>query len=521
MLGGRCCASLVLGLVLLAALPQRTEAVNPETLLMPGKLSTAHAKYEEQCTQCHDRSDRNRQTHLCLDCHKEIAADLAHQRGFHGRLRGIETSQCRACHSEHLGRAGDIVKLNRDEFDHEGTDYPLRGAHLNATCESCHAAGTPFRKTPVECIGCHGKVEPHDGRLGRDCAACHKVTVWRDVTFNHDKTQFQLKGKHTDAPCVSCHFGNRYKDTPRQCVSCHAADDVHHGERGPKCADCHAPSGWKTASFDHGKETDFPLKGVHAHVDCRDCHRTGNLHDKLPRDCFGCHQGQDAHAGRLGTSCETCHDNEKWKPSLFDHSRDTRWALTGRHAKLECHLCHTAVVASQKLSTDCVSCHRASDAHAGRLGTRCDECHSADGWRVGVSFDHDLSKFPLLGQHVAVPCEQCHLTRQYRDVGHACIDCHAREDIHKGSLGKECAGCHSPNGWSSWEFDHGKQTGFALSGAHRRLTCSDCHKQPADRVKLGSTCISCHANDDVHLGQYGHECQRCHSDVTFKGARVQ
>jgi len=55
---------------------------------MPGKLSAAHVKYEEQCSLCHDRTDRNRQTQLCLDCHKEIAGDLRQQRGFHGRFPG-------------------------------------------------------------------------------------------------------------------------------------------------------------------------------------------------------------------------------------------------------------------------------------------------------------------------------------------------------------------------------------------------------------------------------------------------
>ena len=94
---------------------------------MPGKLSAAHAKYEEQCSRCHDRSDRNRQTQLCLDCHKDIAADVRPKQGFHGRLTGIGTSQCRACHSEHHGRDNDIVKLSREQFNHERTDYPLRG----------------------------------------------------------------------------------------------------------------------------------------------------------------------------------------------------------------------------------------------------------------------------------------------------------------------------------------------------------------------------------------------------------
>jgi hypothetical protein len=159
--------------------------------------------------------------------------------------------------------------------------------------------------------------------------------------------------------------------------------------------------------------------------------------------------------------------------------------------------------------------------HAGKLGKKCDQCHTPEGWRASVSFDHDLTKFPLVGLHVAVPCEQCHVTRQYRDVGHECIDCHQKDDVHKGNLGKDCGRCHTPNSWRLWEFDHGKETHFALTGAHGKLACEACHRRPPDEVKLKQDCLSCHEKDDIHLGQYGRQCDRCHTTITFKGARVQ
>jgi len=86
-----------------------------------------------------------------------------------------------------------------------------------------------------------------------------------------------------------------------------------------------------------------------------------------------------------------------------------------------------------------------------------DDCHTPKGWRSSVSFDHDLTKFPLVGLHVHGSVRAVHLTRQYRDVGHECIDCHKKDDVHKGNLGKDCARCHSSNGWKMWEFDHGKK----------------------------------------------------------------
>jgi hypothetical protein len=508
--------------MLMSCLPSRfANAVNPETLLMPGKVTAAHEKYEEDCSQCHDRADRERQTQLCLNCHKDVAADVQGRRGFHGRLPGIESSQCRACHLEHVGRTADIVKLSREQFDHEMTDFALQGAHRTVACDSCHEKGKLYREAPADCLACHKKQEPHEGKLGKNCASCHAASAWQEVRYDHDKTKFPLRDKHTDVPCVQCHFGNLYKGTPQQCVSCHAPDDVHQGERGTKCGDCHTTAGWATSKFDHAKETGFALVGIHSRIDCQDCHRSGRFDDSLPTDCFSCHRGEDSHAGRLGQECGKCHDNEKWHPATFDHTRDTKWPLAGRHEQVDCHACHTAVVATQKIAADCHGCHRASDVHSGELGKDCAQCHSPDGWRVGVQFDHDLSDFPLVGLHVAVPCEQCHVTRAYKDAGEKCHDCHKKDDVHKGGLGDDCARCHSPNGWRIWDFDHGKETGFALTGAHGKLACASCHKQPADQVKLDQSCVSCHAQDDVHLGQYGRQCQRCHSTVTFKGARLQ
>src|SRR5690242_20599009 len=110
----------------------RADAAGIETLLMPGKVSKTHEKYEETCNNCHDRSNRERQSALCLDCHKDIAADVHAKTGFHGRLVNIDRSQCRACHTEHLGRDADIMRMNVVTFDHGKTDFPLEGQHARS-----------------------------------------------------------------------------------------------------------------------------------------------------------------------------------------------------------------------------------------------------------------------------------------------------------------------------------------------------------------------------------------------------
>jgi hypothetical protein len=240
----------------------------------------------------------------------------------------------------------------------------------------------------------------------------------------------------------------------------------------------------------------------------------------VSEDCHGCHAARDAHAGRLGERCETCHRTERWGDTTFDHAT-TQFALAGAHKTVDCHACHTASTASQHLGSQCVNCHLGNDVHAGLLGSKCDTCHVAEGWRTDVRFDHDLTDFPLLGQHIVVGCEQCHLTSKYKDAGHECVACHEANDKHRGSLGRTCESCHSPNGWNLWQFDHERITGFALSGAHDKLACADCHRRPPEEAPLARECASCHANDDVHFGDFGRQCQRCHSTITFRQVRIR
>src|SRR5438105_12943890 len=95
---GRCHALLIFGWLTGLLAGGRAEAVNPETPLMPGKLSTAHVKYEETCSLCHDRSDRGKQTQLWLDCHKEIAGDLREHSHLHARLPRLHDAESRRRH---------------------------------------------------------------------------------------------------------------------------------------------------------------------------------------------------------------------------------------------------------------------------------------------------------------------------------------------------------------------------------------------------------------------------------------
>jgi len=503
------------------ASPRLVLAADIEKLMMPGEVISGHAKFESDCSQCHLRFRKGTQTQLCLDCHEEITADVEGKKGFHGRIADMATKTCKSCHSEHLGRDADIVQLNPLTFNHKATDFPLEGAHNDTACTACHLPDKTYSEAPAACNDCHGKQDPHKNNLGDKCDKCHTSDKWTSFEFDHDKTDFRLRGTHREVRCASCHINERYKDTPERCNSCHALNDVHAGANGEKCESCHNEKSWDKTDFDHDRETDFALKGKHRDVRCEACHINPVKDRKTDSECVACHRSDDAHHGNYGKKCDSCHTVDGWSRTRFDHDRKTEFPLTGRHAKLTCAACHQGDIHKEELSVSCASCHAGDDLHRGQEGKACERCHQTENWSERILFDHDLTRFPLLGLHATAPCEECHTTQAFQDAPLPCIDCHREDDEHQSTLGPECQQCHNPNSWSAWQFDHKEQTGFQLEGAHETLTCSDCHITPTDtRPDKGKSCNSCHRSDDIHKGQFGQNCVRCHTTESFSDVHI-
>ena len=516
----------VLQLAFLVFIPSAAVAIDFEKLVMPGPLIEGHAKVESNCTSCHQPFEARKQRLLCLVCHEDVSDDIEAKAGFHGRFPSIAGSRCRDCHTDHEGRDADIVDLDPETFDHRFTDFELRGKHRSVKCSACHkeekeGEGFKFRDAKSDCVACHKEDDPHKGRLGEKCASCHVERSFTEAKFDHDETDFPLVGKHEQVDCALCHAGERYEGTPKDCRSCHATNDVHRGEFGRDCARCHQPERWDRSYFDHGKETGFKLQNRHAKVKCRACH-VGPLEEQdLDTACASCHSSDDVHRGRNGTDCASCHSTRGWARVSFNHDRDTKFPLKGEHEGLSCQSCHRADPRTEKLEMSCISCHRSDDAHAGSEGEDCGRCHNPTGWRRDVNFDHDLTRFPLLGLHAAVACESCHGTTHFRDTDTQCLACHKADDVHRKTLGPDCARCHNPNSWSLWRFDHNTETDFDLRGAHEGLNCAACHKRPVTgKFRQRSDCAACHAFDDVHDGGFGRDCGRCHNDTRWSDISI-
>jgi hypothetical protein len=488
------------------------------------QLKGAHREARVKCASCHLAKVKYRDApKLCNDCHKKDDQEKGH--------KGSLGKQCENCHDEKSWKDA--------RFDHEKTKFSLVGGkHAEAKCSGCHKDLT-YKNAPLDCNSCHKKDDQekgHKGRYGTKCESCHNDKGWKELRFNHDTdTRYPLRGKHNQVKCNSCHLpekGQIYQHKlPDKCVACHKKDDQEKGHRGglgEKCESCHNERGWKNSNFNHD-DTHFPLRDKHKEAKCDTCHKGGvsgpNAKLKLEKECVACHRKDDqekGHKGRYGNKCESCHNEKKWTTTTFDHDRDTKYKLKGKHQQTKCDACHLpekgALYQQQKLDSQCIACHKKDEKHKNQLGNKCESCHNEKRWQ-DAPYDHNKSRFPLTGSHAKTECKKCHQTPAFHDAPSACNACHEKDDKHKRRFGTKCETCHYTGTWKSWDFDHGT-TRFVLDGGHTKVACYDCHKEPTgNQNKPGRVCISCHLKDDVHDGGFSGQCERCHVTSNWKKVR--
>ncbi len=409
------------------------------------------------CASCHLDEHRGRTSAACQDCHSvdawKPAVGFDHDRtrfmltGLHRNLRCAQchttrreiatgpdgrsdtsfvdfhaakpqwAAGCIACHpsphrpGEEVGRCEKchttggwfVLADSMRRFDHTPTGFPLRGAHADAACESCHLssdrAPLPARVALVRanfvrplsrermlfgrCDACHADV--HASQLPvaqtasvQDCQACHTEVKFTPTTFTiaaHDSTRFPLDGAHAATPCSACHpllsgaargSGQvQFRHADLACVSCHA--DPHGGQFAGRhvpgtrpaaatetasraaCTPCHVTAAWDAVAFDHDS-TRYPLRGAHRTLACGKCH-TAPAPGRpirfagLPLTCNGAGCHVDPHAGQFagrqrGSACTTCHTETAWASLVFNHQTDTDYPLDGAHRRLRCVACH-------------------------------------------------------------------------------------------------------------------------------------------------------------------------------------
>ncbi|MGB5556015.1 MAG: hypothetical protein WBM83_15270, partial [Flavobacteriaceae bacterium] len=276
---------------------------------------------DEKCLSCHDDYHQNTLANTCLDCHNmegfEPAPKFDHDqadfqlKGEHANIDCIECHQittrngkdfqefsnipfkdCVSCHDDpHNGQLeGTCVQchtetafndfIGKGKFDHNTTEFTLRGRHNEIDCFNCHAQSSEplavfqdmenFNEN--SCVSCHEDV--HEGKFGTDCVKCHKESSFLSLRsmdfFDHTKTDYPLEGKHVQVDCKECH--KKRFTTPidfSACNNCHS--DYHRGEfkeKGvlPDCVECHSLEqgfDYSLYTLEQHQDTKFPLEGAH------------------------------------------------------------------------------------------------------------------------------------------------------------------------------------------------------------------------------------------------------------------
>ncbi len=549
------------GLLLLAASPAAAQ------FFSPGPLARAHSSLEgiDKCAKCHDEQ-KGLAARLCLDCHTELQRRVASGAGFHGRLPAAKKEECQGCHPDHRGVDLALIEWEggRDAFDHRKSGWPLLQAHAKVKCDECHqkrlivdrAIVQMLQKQPrrttllgasSRCDSCH--FDEHRGQLARTCESCHDQAAWKPApTFNHQKTDYPLLGKHKDVACAKCHpaatddqfLANAFPK-PRaasfmqmkplefkSCESCH--NDPHKGALGPDCAGCHSEAGWKVIKADKGRDTSFhdktkfPLRGGHVGVQCKSCHgpfpgQPARFKGLAFGACSDCHE--DGHMGQLRAkppakvvACEGCHTVNAFIPARYEleQHQETKFPLDGAHGTAACR-----------------GCHPVDEGLAARIPAAVHQ-------RLRAQRRPEHFSFAVL---------------RPKKTAQACNGCHA--DVHRGQFAQAvggrkdegaarekagCADCHRTTSFTDLTFDHDKDSRFPLTGKHAQTPCAGCHAPersgtgpPFVRYRpLDLRCGSCHT--DYHQGQFlvsfattrakggkrarARDCNVCHETADFK-----
>lgn len=506
----------------------------------------------------------------CLKCHPKNVFKLpsakpdscgntgCHQSPHTGHIFGARA--CEWCHSPTFKTLKNI-----QVFDHsERTRFDLGPAHRKIKCEQCHTKAIGEARPSRACEQCHAKDSHHGDRFNEfgsppRCETCHPSggPKFTPSAFNHGtRTKFELKFKHAEQACRSCHRGKTPSDFERftfdpnkECMSCHAHAKVHKDDEHPtgkyknsQCLQCHMHAGDPTIRTGrdnrivgdaHGPNGTFPLIKKHKDVACGACHTGRDSRSKtsfsgLKPNCNAagqCHE-DSLHRGTLGDGCMACHVSGTWDAIKFDHDKpfpkDAKgkvdsFPLKGEHKKNKCESCHPQRKFSEAPTTcSAEGCHKADDAHKGRLGDKCEQCHVETGDNI---FNHNsMAAFRLDGKHLTVRCADCHPSVTFKPRPSDCFGCHPEPAVHKGQYGTGCAQCHTTRTWEDVKPLHDVGD-FSLRGMHDNMSCERCHRDNRPLAGSGNLCINCHRQDDIHNNSLSPRCGECHTQWSFAPAK--
>jgi len=209
-------------------------------------LNGAHGNLD--CIKCHSSGYSDLATD-CYSCHREDYTGVSDP----NHIENNFDQNCSKCHT--------TSGWSPSTFDHNQTQFPLTGAHVEVACKDCHGQG--FSGISTECYSCHednytNTSNPNHAaaQFPLQCQDCHNTSKWKPASWDHDNQFFPIySGEHKGewGACKDCHVNtSNYKTF--ECINCHEhrqskMDDEHDEVSGyqylsVKCYECH-PKGKK------------------------------------------------------------------------------------------------------------------------------------------------------------------------------------------------------------------------------------------------------------------------------------
>ena len=248
--------------------------------------------------------------------------------------------------------------------------------------------------------------------------------------------------------------------------------------------------------------------------------------------------------GPLTIPCENCHTAAGWRPIRavpeFDHNK-TSYPLRGLHENVKCVACHIKPVFTN-VGKNCADCH--ADIHRRQMGPDCAQCHTVQGWNIAVQQvkDHQ-NRFPLLGAHAAVQCNECHKQLAagiFYGLSTQCDSCHLKDwqnttnpphaTAGPAFASANCQGCHNFDTFLNAKFDH-STTGFPLTAGHANVPCTSCHINNNYNLQIAPTDCGnsgCHLTTWQQTNNPPHpkagpafaaaNCSQCHNTTSWTTA---
>ncbi len=530
------------------------------------KLRDKHSVLE--CAECHkDKNKGGRRTYLgedreCGSCHKD---DDPHEFDRRNMMR------CERCHTEVAWKP----RKERLDFDHNNkadAEFPQEGAHADVACGKCHPKSkfNLKRKRPGNCgnSGCH--VSSHEGHLfdKKACDWCHSP-VFRSLKrfdFNHAaRTRFSLAGAHGKQTCYKCHTKQLGTRKPERALR----RLPRRRQQAPRSLRPVRPPAAVLRDVPPGVELEAdplqprPADQVQAAGQARD-HPVPLVPPRQGAVPVGAVRRQDEPRAAL-------HE----LPRAHQRAQRRVHRQAEGPADLPAQRQGGARAGADLPRVPLQAGHGRSDPRGGRAHPRGARPLAAQVRARAGQVREVPHRQPVQGHAQAVRREvprglaaPGHPRRPVRQVprrgplggGAASITtattptgrstactarcrsattatraastptrratarrsgCHAKDDAHRGKLGDKCGKCHLETGQNV--FNHNTQADYKLEGAHLKTRCAECHPsitfKPRPKDCFGGG--ACHAEPDVHKGQYGTVCETCHTTASFKDVQPQ